>query len=166
MLKGTAPQFATAARDRVFSSRQAPLRSSEIPAINVYVDSETIDDVSASSAPRELKRTMVLAVEGWVASSSAVDDALDALALEIETALDAAVPAGASDLVLSSSEIGLKVDGAQPLGCVHLEFEVTYYTDPRLTAPVDDFATADVRYSLAGDQAPADQAHDLVEIPP
>jgi hypothetical protein len=163
-LIGTPPTFATAARDRVFKSREAPLRVAELPAINIYTDSEPVDPDSGNSAPRELKRTAVIAVEGWVVASDDVDDRLDDLALEIETAMDQDLNLTdtAFDSVLVSTEIGINPKGERPMGCVHMEFAVTYHTQIRTVAPVALFDTADIRVSLDGTQALDDQAHDLV----
>ncbi len=164
-LRGSAPTYATAAGARVFETRMAPLRQTELPAIAVYAGDEAIDPDSASTAPRELKRTLTVAVEAWVRLTENVDDALDDLALEIETAMDSDLNFGslAFDSVLSSTEIGLKMDGDRPMGCARLEYSVTYHTDLRVDAVADEFDTADIQYSLEGNQATLDQAHDLVD---
>lgn len=165
-LVGRAPAFATSARDRVTSSRQAPIREAELPTINVYVDGETVDDVTASDSPRELTRTVVLVVEGWAGATADLDDVLDDLALEIERAVDADPFLGdtAADSVLTNTEIGLKIDGSRPLGCVHLEFAITYRTPQRVAEATDDFLRADVQHGAA-DAAPEDRAHDLITLP-
>ena len=155
----------TAAGARIFETRQAPIKTAQLPAISVYVDSESVSEDSDKSAPRELKRVAIIAVEGWVWASDSVDDSLDDLALEIETAMDIDLNFGetAFDSVLQSSDFGIKLDGERPMGAVRLEYKVTYHTDLRVAEAADDFATADVQYSLAGDQAALDQAHDSIE---
>lgn len=152
----------TAAEDRVYKSRLTPVRAGALPAISVYTDDETIDPESANSAPRELLRTVTVAIEAVAKDRENVDDALDDLALEIETAMDADVNLGgtAFDCVLSRIEVGLKAEGDKPHGCIRLEYSVTYHSDLRVSAPPDEFDTADVRFSLSGEQATADQAHD------
>lgn len=162
-LVGVAPVFRTAARDRVTKSRMAPIRG-ELPAINVYTDGEEIDANSKNSAPRELMRTMTVTIEAWAKYAENVDDALDDLALEIETAMDLDLNLAntAFDSVLERTEIGIKLDGDRPMGCVHLEYAVTFHTDLRVAAPTDIFDTATVRYDLAGAQAPADERTDTL----
>ena len=162
-LKGSNP-YRTAAGVRVYETRHGPARVHELPMISVYTDSETVDDASMMTAPRELTRKVVVAVEGWVIASANVDDALDALALEIETAMDVDLNfAGtAFSSVLSSSEFGIKLDGERPLGCIHMEYAVTYHTDLRTEALEDNFDTAAVEYSLSGTQDTLDDAHDLL----
>jgi hypothetical protein len=143
---------ATAAGVRVFKTRLAPLRQAELPAIAVYTDEESVSPDSGTSSPRELTRTVTLAVEGWVKANEDVDDVLDELALEIETAMDADQNLGgtAFDSVLVKTETGLKIDGERPMGCVHLEYAVTYHTDLRTEESGDDFLTANVRTRVNG----------------
>lgn len=157
-LIGTGPAYATAATTRVFKTRLHPIRGVELPALNVYTDDETSD--SKRTAPVELTRTVPVVVEGWVSLTSGVDDALDALALQIETAMDRDSSFGDTvESVLTLTQFGYKLDGDRPMGVVHLEYTMTYRTAARLASPVDDFDTADVRVSLGGVQAPNDQAH-------
>lgn len=161
-LIGPAPAFRTSARDRITKSRMAPIRGSELPAINVYTDGEEVSADSRSTAPRELTRTMVVTIEAWAKYAENVDDVLDDLALEIESAMDRDLNlAGtAFDSKLERTEIGIKLDGDRPMGCVHLEYAVLFHTDLRVAAPTDVFDAATVRYDLAGVQSSADQRSD------
>jgi hypothetical protein len=155
----------TAAGSRVYETRLAPIRTAELPAISVYVDSETVRPDSMSSAPRELKRTAELAIEAWARADADVDDVLDALALEIETAMDSDVNLDetAFNSVLSSTEVKISMDGDRPMGVVRLVYAVVYHTDQRVDAPDDDFDKADVKFSLENEQDEADQANDSLE---
>ncbi len=163
-LLGTAPAYRTSAGARVYKSREAPNRKAELPAINIYTDSEPVDEGSKNTAPRELKRIAVIAIEAWVTASDNVDDALDALALEIETAMDLDVNLAdtAFDSILLSTDIGLKLDGERPMGVLHLEYAVTYHSQIRAPAPTALFDIASAKTSLGGAQAPLDQTSDLV----
>jgi len=162
---GPVTTYATAAGARVYKSRQPPVPTAQLPAIGVYTDSEEVDPASKNTAPRELKRMPVVAIEGWVSASGDVDDACDDLALEIETAMDAddSLDGCAFSSVLSSTEIGLFTQGNRPMACVRLEYSVVYHTDLRVADPVDDFDTMGTQYSLSNEQAALDQASDLVE---
>ena len=167
-LRGSAPDYNTAAGARVFETRMAPIRSAELPAISVYTSDETIDADSAATAPRELRRTLQLAIEAWCAATVNVDDAFDALALQIETAMDSDVNLADTcfSCVLSSIETGIKMEADKPMGCVRLEYSVVYHTDLRTSAADtarEIFDTAAVQYSLEGNQATLDQAADLVD---
>ena len=155
LLVGQAPDFATGAEQRVFKTRLAPVRASELPAISVYCDNETITDNGTS--PRELTRTMTVAIDGWARATENVDDALDDLALEIETAMDSSPELldTAFTAALTSTEVGIKLDGDRPMGCVHLEYTVVYHSDLRVGHATDNFDTADILHGELG--------HDLLK---
>ncbi len=158
----------TAAEDRVTSSRLAPHPKATLPAISVFTEDEAIDEASKNTHPRELKRRPVLAIEAWVSvpAGGDVDGAMDAIALEIETAMDQdiGINGTAGDSVLSGTQMGMKLDGDRPMGCVRLEYDVTYRTDLRIGEPEDEFDTLGVSTSLGGEQDDEDdQAQDLVE---
>ncbi len=158
----------TDAGSRVSASRMAPPQNAELPCLSVYTDDETVDPASKNTTPRELRRTVTLAIEGWVSvpAGDALDDAFDALALEIETAMDADADLDQTvySCVLDRTEMGVKMDGNRPMGCVRLEYTATYLTDLRLEEAENDFDTAATDYSLGGEQDDEDdQAHDLVE---
>jgi hypothetical protein len=156
----------TSAGVRVFKSRREPLREMELPAITVYTDEETVDDVN--TAPRELKRQVSVAVIGWVMQSASVDDALDALALEIETAMDADMFLGGTSpgaSRLASVAIGEKLDGARPMGAVNLTYTATYFTDLRIALEANAFTTVDVKTSVTPGQALADRAENILAVP-
>jgi hypothetical protein len=118
----------TSAGDRVFETRVVPFRRLELPAIAVYALSESSED--QQSAPRELKRTLSLTIDAAVKSGDNVDDAMDAIALEVERAMHADETFGglASDSVLASTDIEVFEEADQFVGLVKLQYEVTYYT--------------------------------------
>ena len=164
-LTGTAPTYAIpSVGARIFKSRMAPIPQAQLPAINVYTQEEQVDPDSAATAPRELRRVAIVAVEAWVKASSNVDDALDTLSEAIETVMDADYCLGgtAFDSTLLSTEIMLSMEGERPLGCVHLEYTVTYHSDRRVVAPTDNFDTLDVRTRVPGVTDEDDEAHDVV----
>lgn len=157
----------TAAGDRVYETRLIPYRRLELPALAVYALEEEVDSESARTAPRELARDLDLAIEGVVLPGENVDDALDALALQVETAIHADETLGgtASDAILTGTEIDILIDGEEEMGVVRLIYRTRYYTYAPDAADVelDDFQTADIRTSLGGAVAEEDQAHDRLE---
>lgn len=163
-LIGTAPTYATAAQARVTKTRMAPSKTAQLPAISVYTSDEAVNPPSANTAPRELKRRVTVGIEAWVIASADVDDALDAIALQVETAMDVDSWLGGTvtDSVLLTTEMGLKLDGERPMGCVRLEYAADYFTDLRVAEPADAFTTVDVQTSINNAQAPADRAEDLI----
>lgn len=158
----------TVAGARVYTTRMVPHRRAQLPAVSVYALEESVDSESRATSPRELTRRLQLAVEGAVEAAENVDDALDALALELERAMHADDTLGglAGDVLLSSTELAVAEEGAKPIGLVRLVYEVTYntYAPEAADVTVDDLDTLDVRYSLEGEQATADQAQDTIDV--
>lgn len=155
---------ATSAGARVRPSRMEPPQTSELPAIGVYTPDEEVTGLA--TAPRELTRTAVVAIEAWVIAAQNLEDAFDALALQIETAMDTDLWLGgaANTSVLSGTSTGIQLDGARPMGMLRLEYTCVYKTDQRTAAAHaarEDFTTLDTRTNLNGAQATADQAEDL-----
>lgn len=159
----------TAAGARVTKSRRPPQTTDALPAISVYSVDEPVSEASASTAPRELTRQVKVEIVGWVlyVTGSPVDDALDALALQIETAmdLDPNLNGCAFDSLLESTALGEDLSGDRGMGAVSMVFACTYKTETRNPLPTADFALAGVTTNLGGTQAVADQASGLVTIP-
>ncbi len=148
----------TAAGARVQGTRVEPHKKSQLPAISVYTLREEIDeDASAGTAPRELLRVCKVEITGWVAHSDLVpvDDAMDNLAEQIETAMDVDPYLGtaAADSVLESTEMQVVEDDGRsdPLvGIVTLTYAVTYRTSPAAPAALDDFERVKATHDLVG----------------
>lgn len=159
----------TSAGARVYPMRQPPVRKVELPAICVYTDSEETDEESANTAARWLKRKALVAIEIWAEATTAVDDVLDALALEVETAMDQDDSLAGTAFWAwgpASTEIGITAIGDKPVGCCRMLYAVTYKTDLRTEArdgAFDDLKTVDTKYNLAAAQDDADQAEDKQE---
>jgi hypothetical protein len=157
----------TAAGARVEPTRMVPWRPAELPGIGIYTLRERVEPESRDTAPRELERRFELAIEGCVRADAGVDDALDALALEIERVLhaDATFGGTASDSLLAQTEIDVLENGDQPIGVIRLVYEVWYFTGAPEAADVtlDDLKTVDIHHDLEGQQETDDQAHDVVD---
>jgi hypothetical protein len=168
-------QGRTNAGHSVFQTRYKEWRPGELPALAVYALEETVDPESARSAPRELKRTLQLAIQGVVALSADVDAALDELARQVERVMhadpwlsDSKGEARVSDSVLAATHLGVDEEGDLPVGLVRLTYTVTYYTPAPAAEdlpPLADFTKAHVETNLRGAQAAADRAQDDVAVP-
>lgn len=159
----------------LFTSRKVAWRKRDLPAVALYAVDENVDPDSAASAPRELVRRLQLVVEGAIeattpAPNNALDDALDALALKIEKALDAdtTLSGACGDMVLASTSLDMLEDGEKSIGVVTLTFAVTYrsWAPEQEDGELSDFKAASIRTSLNGDQAEDDQAEDDVVLQP
>lgn len=156
----------TAAGARVFGMRPSPLRRLELPALAVYFEEESVTESSRHNAPRDVERDGRLVVEGIVEANEETEDALDALALEVETALgqDPTFGGRCSDSLLQRTTLDVTDAGDKLLGVVRLEYVASY--EMRVQAEVaDDFSTAQVTYNPNETVHPDDRAVDLIEVP-
>lgn len=156
----------TAASSRVESTQMIPHRRTGETALGVYTPSETVD-METRTAPREELRETQLIVEGVVVgtSSSGVADSLDDLAEQVEAALaaDDTFDGTAEESQLESTDLEVSEDGAKTVGLIRLTYTARYHQfSPAAVSAPDAFITADVKTSLGGEVAPADQAEDIV----
>lgn len=156
----------TTAGERVDTTRVDTWRDNELPAISVYTTVEDVDDASIETAPRELTRDVEVEVVGVVSSSERMDDAMDALALQIETVMHADPFLGgvAGDSILTGTEANIHNEGKRLIGIVVLTYKVTYRTlAPEAPDGLDDFLKADTHYDV-GVPDPTQQAHDVTVV--
>lgn len=161
----------TAAGTRVFPTRMGPLRTPELPALCVYTETETIDPISRTTSPRELQRELNVVIEGFVNMVDDVQNSVDDLAKQVERVMHADPQFGGllvtGDSILVSTEFDFKDDGKTGYGAFRMTYEFTYRTLAPLEedmAPLDDLNTIDAKWSLSNDQAPADQAEDVIDF--
>ncbi len=134
---------ATAAGTRVYDTRVEPMKKAPLPTISVYTTREPVREGAENTAPRELTRDVQVEIIGWVMHTAAVNvaKAMDNLAEEIETAMDANRFLGgeASESVLEDTEMEiLEESGGDPLvGRITLTYSVTYQTSPAESVLVD-----------------------------
>lgn len=112
---------------RVYASRVYPMAAANLPGICVYTKSESVETLT-TTPPRTQSRTLLLEVEGYVAATSALDDTLDAISLEVEEALagDLTQNSLARDTRVIGIEAEFSGDGEQPVGVVRIDIEVDY----------------------------------------
>ena len=157
----------TAASTRVSANRQNAFRQKELPAIDLVNVSDDVSDDSINTAPRELKHDYILAVRGWVVVTDAVDDVMDALAKEIETAMHADPYFGGAcaDSILSSTDFSFQPQGNLELGTVSLFYGFKYRTDaPEAPTGLDNFNTAYATHNLGNAVHPDEDAEDDIEV--
>lgn len=121
-LTGLATTGANVSKTRVY-----PFAADKLPRISVYTKSEDAE-YGTISRPRSIFRTLIVSVEVMVQSD--VDDDLDQIASEIETALAADVTRGglAKDTRITSFEADFSGDPDKPVGSATLQVEVDYVT--------------------------------------
>ncbi len=103
---------------RVFQSRMAPQES--LPCLLVMTDGE---EITWGAFEKQLDRRLTLTVVGLAKATANVDDTLDTIAAEVETALGA-------DLKYELTGIAVDFDESleKPAGRIVLTFSIRYFT--------------------------------------
>ena len=175
----------TDAGARVWANQSTPAWEEQLalgPMILVYPRSEGAETYAI--APRELKRTLDLAVEIIAAGPEADDeksgapslsDILDDVSHQVECELsrDDTVGCTASDIQLTNTEFEFTNEGAVPFGSARLLYTVTYYTnvpeDIAKQTVTPDFTTAASDWHVGHHDDDPDltntEANDEVDIP-
>lgn len=115
---------------RVYTDRpQArPLLASELPALMVTTGSETVEQ-STIHGPALLQRELELQVIGVVRALTGLDDTLDDIALEVETALGGGTLSTLADVALAAiDEPVIDGSGDMPVARQVMRYRVTYAT--------------------------------------
>ena len=114
---------------RVFSSRIYPVSADDLPCLLIYSTSEQ-SEVDGMGNARPLYRTLIINVEALASANTDLDDTLDTISVEVETALAADRKLGglAITSTLAQTEITLKADGESTVGSIRLSYEIEYRT--------------------------------------
>jgi hypothetical protein len=118
----------TTTSTRVYQSRMLPAGTDRLPCLLITADGEEIDN----SVQTHQARQITITVRGYAKAVADVDDTLDAIAEEVETAAQAAgtlsgkVPGG-----LSLRRIETEFDDTleKPAGVIELQFLAGYFTN-------------------------------------
>lgn len=118
----------TTTATRVFQSRAYPVRAAELPCLLVYIDNETAEESTIDGGTDE--RRMVVRVEGLAQANADLDDTLDLIAKEVETALGTAVSIASTTTLVgyTGAEIEIRDDLEKPTGSIVLSFEASLFT--------------------------------------
>jgi hypothetical protein len=120
--------------ENVFASRAKPLFDQDLPAILVYAASESVKqerwDTDGFGA---LSRELNLFVEAVATGKDDLDDKLDALAEQIENALDGWEIPNRKSAVLRfrGTDMDMSIEGNKTYGAIRLAFSLTYMTETK-----------------------------------
>lgn len=119
----------TTTGSRVFGSRLYALKDSDLPALLVNTDEESIEALTISS-PAIQTRELSLLVRGVAQATASLDDTLDTIAAEVETVMGAAAPLGSIARVVGIDRIttDMAAELEKPVGVITLHFSVVYST--------------------------------------
>lgn len=120
---------ATAAGANVFGKRVYPLTVDQLPAILVNTDDEEVAEWTVRNV---MRRSLTVTVEGLVKKSgTGLDDELDALAEQIESAAEnsaALLPGSQTQIALTGISVDATGEGEDPMAKVVLTYRVDYLT--------------------------------------
>jgi hypothetical protein len=112
----------------VYASRVYPLQDTELPALRLFAESETSERVTLP-APGLMARALRLRIEAVAKATADLDDTLDLICKEVETALAmpcAALAGLAQSITLAGTEIMLAGTAEQPVGQAAMLYDVSY----------------------------------------
>ena len=128
---GTACTGLSTTGSNVFQTRVFPIESGSLPGLCIYTTSETVSDQvqDLGGASRLVTRSLSVRVEGYARATSNLDDTLDTISAEVETAVadSTSIDALLTDLELSSTDVSF-TEGDREIGVITLDFGVIYTT--------------------------------------
>lgn len=118
----------TTTADRVFKSRKYPLNNAELPGLCIYAEEEE-NETDTNEIGTQFRELLVV-IEGVDKDKTDIDDALDVIAAEVETAMfsDPFFNNLVQGCQLESTVIETNDDTEQPTGSIAMSFRVNYYT--------------------------------------
>lgn len=130
----------TLVSSRVYATRFYPLTQAKLPAITIITNQEASDllTMGAGASSRSMVRNVDVVVSVYENATASLDNAIDAIATQIEEAIGADYTLGgiAKKSVLTSTSIDFSGETEQPVGIATLTFTVQYVTSQ------DDVETA------------------------
>jgi hypothetical protein len=105
--------------NRVHASRMRPVKAEQMPCLLIATGDERIESTALQYGP--LDRALTLHVSGF-AMGATVDDTLDQIAHEVETAL------ASKNYKLQGIEVDFDDELEKPVGSITLSFEILYFT--------------------------------------
>ncbi len=160
----------TSVGENVSKNRLSPYRTGELPAINIVNGSDDVEPESIDTSPRELSHDYVLAIHVRVAVADESDNALDALAEEIEPLMHADPffgegVCGGKGSMLVGTTFNLSPEGELDIGLMILRYGFEYQTQaPEAPTGMDDFNTAHSTINIANEVHEDEDAEDDIEV--
>lgn len=129
---GTVLSGLTTTAARVYQSRIYPLEDGDLPCLLVATDQESITPQTSVANP-VLERQLKITVRAVAKTTSNLDDMLDTMIKEVETAVNATEAANTlgglvTEITLENIEIELSAEAEKPVGQALMTFNATYYT--------------------------------------
>jgi hypothetical protein len=112
----------------VFQWPAYALQDANLPALRVSA-TDSSSQVESIHAPALISRIVEVIVEGVAKANADLDDTLDDIAKEVESALGPGVTVSSKTVQLgyTGCEIEVSGDGEKPTGTIRMRFETTLY---------------------------------------
>lgn len=119
--------------DHVYPGRLYSLDDSELPSLSVFtIDEQTEEQVTRVTlgSPPKIHRDCPVIIEGHAKVDANIDDVLDQISLEVETAMAGVLQIGQRMLSTQLRTIGKSLldDGEDQIGIVRLVYLIPYIT--------------------------------------
>ncbi len=113
----------------VFGSRVYPIEVSTLPCLAVYTSEESIEHLTMNRGSRETQRVLNVVVAGVAQAAANLDDTLDTIIKEVETAIAADPTLGgiARDCMLTEIAIEMDASGEKPTGTARMTWTTVYH---------------------------------------
>lgn len=123
----TAVTGLTTTSTRVFQSRFYPLQTSELPCLVITTDGDQAENLTIHN-PVEQQRATRVRVEAYARATASLDDTLDTICKEVETAIANASSSTVKGLMYLGTQLDTEVLGDQPVGRATMIFSKDLYT--------------------------------------
>lgn len=116
---------------KVYPSRVYPSGDTHLPGLSIYTGSEALDEDTQVMGGKQF-RNLEVVIEARAKLASGLDDKLDDICAEVETAMfaDLTLGVGVKDIDYGGTEIELEgEDSDRPVGVARMTFVVFYRID-------------------------------------
>jgi hypothetical protein len=111
---------------RVYANRLQPMQDANLPGLRIFAAEERSEPVTLAD-PHVQSRELVVVIEGCSKKVSGLDDELDLISKEVETALAAGITVGTANL--AAYYTGMNYDDEQldkPVGVKRMTFSIPF----------------------------------------
>lgn len=117
----------TTTSTRVFQSRVYPLQTSELPCLVITTDGDQSENLTVHN-PVQQQRQAPVRIEAYARATTTLDDTLDTICKEVETAIANTSSSTVKGMLYSSTQIDIEILGDQPVGKATMLFSKDLYT--------------------------------------